>query len=310
MNDSWPRVLALAERQHSVFSLAQAASFGVSRRFVDHRTSRGELARVHPGVVRVVGARETFAQRAMAATLWLGDRSALSHTSAARILRLDGGADATLHLSVPNGETRGRRANGIRVHRTMVLPDRHRTFVGTVACTSAPRTLVDAAAMLDDEALEAAAESARRMGIMTVGDLERVLHEVGQHRAGVGKLRRYVEQNRGQPALQYKLEVKLDGLLRATCLGPFVRQHRVRVESGAVYRVDFARPEVRFAVEAEGFRWHGSHLQWKRDRLRTAAIEAAGWRLMFVTWDDVTRLADQTLERIAGALAGAQVVSG
>jgi very-short-patch-repair endonuclease len=43
-------------------------------------------------------------------------------------------------------------------------------------------------------------------------------------------------------------------------------------------------------------------LQWKSDKTRTAWLERQGWRLVTVTWDDVTRRPAATLDRIAIAL--------
>ncbi|MDQ1481504.1 MAG: hypothetical protein QOI44_2365, partial [Actinomycetota bacterium] len=40
----------------------------------------------------------------------------------------------------------------------------------------------------------------------------------------------------------------------------------------------------------------------KRDRRRLAAIEAARWRIVQVTWADVTEQPGQTIERLAFAL--------
>jgi very-short-patch-repair endonuclease len=68
------------------------------------------------------------------------------------------------------------------------------------------------------------------------------------------------------------------------------------------YRLDFAWTDLWFAVECEGFEIHGNRLAWKRDRRRVAALERAGWRIMVVTWDDVTRHPAETLERVALAL--------
>ena len=56
------------------------------------------------------------------------------------------------------------------------------------------------------------------------------------------------------------------------------------------------------ALECDGFAWHGNRLRWKRDRRRVAQIEALGWRIIFVTWDDVTLHPDETLHRVALAL--------
>jgi very-short-patch-repair endonuclease len=99
------------------------------------------------------------------------------------------------------------------------------------------------------------------------------------------------------------LEVKAAGMLRRNGLADFVPQHPVPVAPGRSYSVDFAWPFARLAVECDSYRWHGRHAQWKRDRRRIAQIERAGWRVIFVTWDDVTRHAEETVARIRLGLA-------
>ena len=85
-------------------------------------------------------------------------------------------------------------------------------------------------------------------------------------------------------------------LLRSSQLPPPTRQsHSVGTGSTSPSR-------QRVGVECEGFEFHGHRLQWKRDKRRTAWIEAHGWRLLFVTWDDVTKRPTETLGRIHLAL--------
>ena len=65
-------------------------------------------------------------------------------------------------------------------------------------------------------------------------------------------------------------------------------------------------PEIRcglgVAVEAEGSEWHANRAQWKTDPMRVAALERLGWRVLIVTWDDVTLRPAETLDRFARAL--------
>jgi very-short-patch-repair endonuclease len=56
-------------------------------------------------------------------------------------------------------------------------------------------------------------------------------------------------------------------------------------------------------LECEGFEYDGNRLTWKRDKRRTAWIEAQDWRLLFLAWDDVTKRPDETIARIQLALA-------
>ena len=97
--------------------------------------------------------------------------------------------------------------------------------------------------------------------------------------------------------MESRLEVKLARLVRRSALPAPERQYRV-----GRFRLDFAWPSSRIACECDGFEHHGSRLAWKRDRGRLAALEGAGWRIVQVTWADVTREPEQTLDRLAFAL--------
>ena len=92
-------------------------------------------------------------------------------------------------------------------------------------------------------------------------------------------------------------KVKLARLLRASSLPRPERQFSV-----GRYRIDFAYPRILVGLECEGYEYHGGRLAWKRDKRRTAWLESQGWRLIFVTWDDVTTEPEQTLHCMSGAL--------
>ncbi len=290
----------LASMQYGVVSRTQALDAGLSTRQIDLRVESGRLAVVHPGVYRTAGAPQTGRQRAMAACLWLGPETLTSFVTGAALLRLDGCRTPDLHVSVPRDVRRRVAEPTITIHRVRLLPRIDRVVVDGIPCTSATRTIIDCAALLDDEALEVAFESARRMGLTSVRALAlRAADLCKPGRSGSRAIRELLaRQQPGDQALQYRLEVKLARLLRNSGLPSLERQVKI-----GPYRIDFASRVERVGVECEGFEYHGSRLAWKRDKARTAWLEAQGWRLIFVTWDDVTRRPEQTLERIAIALA-------
>jgi very-short-patch-repair endonuclease len=307
MNDAWDRLVDLAERQHAVFALEDARCLGVPVYIVRERAASNVIERVYPEVFRIRGSRPTARQRAKAATLWLGEPASVSHPTAARLLRLDGDWPRDLRVSVPRATSRGRNAaTDVRLHRVRDLPGIDRRVVDTIPCTSAARTMLDLAVDLDDERFEVAAESARRMGLMTTAVLARRFEALGR-RAGADRVRRYIVSSEGQPAVQYRLEVKTRRLLEQLRLPPFRRQLPIRGADGERYFVDFVFEAQRLIVECDGFAWHGNHLQWKRDRKRVAALEAAGWRLLHLTWDDVTRRPAEVETRLLIALGLAAV---
>lgn len=292
MNDADEGVAAIAEQQFGVFARAQAQAAGLSERAMSRRVMTGRWVEVFPSVYRLPGATRTGRQRAMAAVLWGGDESAISHTTAGRLLRLDAVRSDGLHLTVPR--SLGRRPRDLVQHR-MQLSRRDLLTVDGIRCTTAGRTIIDCAAVLSDEDLEDAFEQARRMGLTSAAALTRLAEELcGRGRPGSARVKRLVAaQAPGDRALESRLEVKLARLLRKSGLAPPVRQHPV-----GRFRLDFAWPALRVACECDGFEHHGSRLAWKRDRSRLAAIEAAGWRIVHVTWGDVTQQTDRTLDRL------------
>ena len=74
-----------------------------------------------------------------------------------------------------------------------------------------------------------------------------------------------------------------------------------RVHTG-VFRVAGSYPSPRES--------HGNRLAWKRDRRRIARLEALGWRLLHVTWDDVTLHPRETIGRIREAVPLTRAVLG
>jgi very-short-patch-repair endonuclease len=289
-------LLALAETQYGVVARSQAVAIGSTAGQVDRLLRSGRFRLLFPGVYAVSGAPRTGRQRAMAAALWLGDDAAISHLTGATMLRFDGCKTRELWVSVLR-DVRRRTNDDIRIVRVLQLPSVDRVTIDGIPCTSATRTILDCASRLDREALEVAFESARRMGLTSPDFLARRAAELGV-RAGASAIRELLShQQPGERSLQYRLEVKTARLLRESALPRFERQYPL-----GTYRIDFARPELLFGIECEGFEYHGSRLQWKRDKKRTAWIEAQGWRLLFVTWDDVMLEPEQTLDRIRLAI--------
>jgi very-short-patch-repair endonuclease len=80
-----------------------------------------------------------------------------------------------------------------------------------------------------------------------------------------------------------------------------VAQHAVRDRGQFVARVDFAWPDHRLALEYEGT-WHGAPQQVPEDRERLNRLFTAGWRVIFVTKEDLRR-PERLLVRIWAALS-------
>jgi len=70
----------------------------------------------------------------------------------------------------------------------------------------------------------------------------------------------------------------------------------------ATYEVDFLFAAERVVVEADGERFHGTSQARDLDATRQAALEAAGYRVVRLTWQQVKRGRAQTVSRLRRAL--------
>ena len=87
--------------------------------------------------------------------------------------------------------------------------------------------------------------------------------------------------------------VMLDGGLPEPVL-----QYEIVDRDGRLWRVDFAWPDQRVAVEFDGFDWHSSPEALRKDRQKRAALEEIDWRVLSIVSDDVRRHRDVMVRRI------------
>lgn len=272
----------LKRRQYGVFERDQARAIGMTDDAIRHRVSTGELARMHPRVYRDTASAVTWVQSMTAALLWAGGSGAASHRSAAAIWEFDGCLQDVIEVTVPSSR---KSPPGLIVHRA-VLPNGDVASVAGLKTTSPTRTLLDLAAVVDEEVLEIALDSALRKGLTSIDYLARRFGEKRSRgrpgTAAIGRL--LVERSRIARHLDSPLETKFLRLLR--------RERLPSPEAGVVvghYRLDFAYPAIRLGIELDGYAFHSGRDTWEYDRRRNNDLVALGWTILHFTWDDVTR---------------------
>ena len=82
-------------------------------------------------------------------------------------------------------------------------------------------------------------------------------------------------------------------------------QYEIVDRDGRLWRVDFAWPDRRLAVEYDGFDWHSSQESLRIDRQKRAALEEIDWRVLSIVSDDVRRHPDVMVRRIDAHLVRA-----
>jgi very-short-patch-repair endonuclease len=71
----------------------------------------------------------------------------------------------------------------------------------------------------------------------------------------------------------------------------------------AGYEVDFHWPAARLIVETDGRETHDTPHQFEEDRRRDLALSLAGWRVVRLTWRQVTREPETVVALLRSQLA-------
>ena len=216
----------------------------------------------------------------MVAVLWAGASSVISHGCAATLWEFERGGRQRVELWTP----RQLKADDIDVHRGTRIDRADRTTLGPIAITTPERTLMDESARLEDIALSGLLESAIKVGLVDEQGLRlRVSALKSSGRAGAGRLDRLLFRGEG-PAIESTLEALVWTIMFEGGVRTPVRQHWVNVAGGR-YRLDFAWPDFKVAVECDGYEAHGStRARFGKDRARYAELVASGYRVLPVTW--------------------------
>jgi very-short-patch-repair endonuclease len=271
----------LAREQWGAFRLDQALALGLSKDSVHRLVRKGEWVRIFTGIFATGLDLAGWQQRAMAACLWAREGVAASHECSAALWELDGIVPGTVEvLRLHKKHSPG---PGVVVHSTtrrFAIQSRY-----GIPVTSATRTLIDLAGVLDEPTLELALESALRRRLTSLLRLQRGLDEEGGHgRPGSDKLGALLgHYGRSTVPTESNLEAKVLQILRRNGFPQPARQYVVRGEDGFAARIDFAYPQAMVAIEAEGYRWHSGREAWARDRVRTTRLASLGWRILYVT---------------------------
>jgi very-short-patch-repair endonuclease len=286
------QLAALARRQHGLISFEQT---GRDRHGVDHAIASGRLERVRRGVYRIAGTPPTWEQDVMAAVLAI-PASRASHRTAARLFGLEAFTADLVEVTVQSRQHS--RRDGVVVHETAIVGPVHGQIVRGIPCMSVARTLCDLTASLDRWTVEHAVDESLRKRLVTRGQLLEVftaLQHPGRRRSTV-MLRILDARATGLRPGDSHPEVRVTKLLIAAGLPRPVQQHELRV-NGRTIRIDLAYPELRVAIEYDGWEFHSTRSSFDHDRARANELELRGWIVLRFT----SQSADATILRTVQA---------
>jgi very-short-patch-repair endonuclease len=223
-----------------------------------------------------------------------GEGGLVSHRSAAALYGIAPPVHAGVQVTVVRRSCRSR--TGLQVHNVERLDDRDRRFPHGIPATSPARTVVDLASEATPDELERAIAEAYALKLVTENELQAAADRVPNH-SGVAALRAQLRRDGGPQWTKSDGERRMLKLIRKAALPPPQTQIRI-----AGWPADFLWAEQRLIVEVDGYRFHSGRRAFERDRRRDQAHIAAGYRIIRVTWRQLTEEPLVIIATIARAL--------
>lgn len=280
-------VARFASSQFGLVGRSQLLGAGVTEAKIAHRLETGHLDRVFRRVYRVAGSERTWRAELMAALLYCGPGSALSHRTAARLhelLRLP----ETVEICTPRRRRARELPDSWVIHTSVVFPKADLIHVGGLTCTTVERTLIDLGAVVSKRRVGHAVEEALRSDRTDLGVLSFVhQRRRGRGRRGAGVLASVLEDLVVAAPTESPLERDFLDLMLLTGLPVPATQHVIEDGDAFVGRVDFFWPDHDVIVEVDGHSYHSTRDQRSSDSSRQNRLTALGYTVLRFTSDQL-----------------------
>lgn len=282
----------LLAAQGGVASTAQLMTL-LSRSQLDIKIRDRELIKVWTGVYSADEPDTLLRLRGL--DLRAGEPVAICLATAAAGYGFDTEDVVDLHVLNPVGHQL-RNSPGLIVHRRDGVP--LRMIDGRPAAAPA-WTAVEVARGLRRPRALATLDAALRSGTCDRrGMWAAAVRQAG--RRGIVKVRDLLPLAAAQAESPMESEARLAMIDHG--LIPPALQYEIVDRDGQIWRVDFAWPESRVAVEYDGYAWHGNPAAFRRDQQKRAALQEVGWTTVSIVADDVRRTPKQMVRRITAQL--------
>lgn len=278
-------IATLAARQHGRVARRQLEDRGIGRGPIARRLKQRRLHPVLPGVYAVGSRHGGTSEVLMAAWLYGGPDSVLSHRGAARFWEI--GTFGSVDLTSP----RNRRGTANLVFHRAALPDADWIHRDALRVTTPARTLLDLAAIVPEGRLQACLTEAEVLGHLDQASIRSILDR-HPSRAGAPLLRRLAGIEAGldrRGRIRSPLEERFRAFAEAQPDWPRVIYNARLQLGGRTLEVDVLIPSARVAIELDGRSTHDVAERFHGDRERDRVLLAHGYRPVRVTSEHLDR---------------------
>ena len=290
--ERWHDLFSFAEDQHAAFTVAQARELGLDGHALARLRRDRLIDRIRPGVHVVLSLIDDWT--VMAAIQLAQPRAVAGYRAAAALKQFDGLDRVIIDVLVPPNVW----LRGANVHRVTDLVVPEIVVVDGIRCTDDVRTLIDYAAVVDEDHLERAMESVFRRS----PEKRQLLVDRATALARPGK---------SGPTAALRVEAKLPSVRTDSdletvywqCLRRCGVELPVRQYPVGRYRLDQAYPPEKLFIELDGYGSHGNREAFIRDRHRQNELVSLGWSPLRFSDSDVRYFGRRTAMQTASELA-------
>ena len=289
----------IAATQFGVLARRQLLELGVGPDAIQRRLAAGRLHTLHRGVYAVGHTALAPQARLTAGVLAAGPDAVVGHQSAAALWEIRKLTPGPIHLITP---TERRQRPDLHLHHRLLLADEVTIRQGMPTTTPA-RTLFDLAAVLPQSQLERAIAEAAFLRLPIAPSLPLLLERHPGQRGNTNLKAALKNADLGNGIPKSELERRFLALVRKHRIPHPEVNHHVQI-AGRDFERDCLWRDQRLNVELDGRQGHTTDHRFERDRADDRAMVAAGWRVIRVTWRQLTD-ESQTLVRDVVDLLGA-----
>ncbi|MBJ7330587.1 MAG: DUF559 domain-containing protein [Solirubrobacteraceae bacterium] len=271
-------IVARCARQHGVASGDQIVDLGLSRQAIRRRVRAKTLFEIYDDAFSLSPVVSADGRRAAAVLSITKGRTMLTAWSGAELFRMARRPDDRHHVVTMRGGVRDR--DGLVIsHTRLELP--HRRVRG-IPVTEPLRVLLDIGVDLRGRELERLVGEALYLRLVRDGDIDNVARRYPGHPGLVNLGAISPEEARNRRTVMPLAERMLLAI-DALAVPPPICEYEVYGHSGKRYRADFAWPELRIILEADGRDTHTRRKTMEDDHFRNTDLLAAGWRTVRFT---------------------------
>ncbi|MHA6525321.1 endonuclease domain-containing protein [Tessaracoccus sp. G1721] len=240
---------------------------------------RGELTAVLPAIFALPDKASEFETRVAAAAASTRPYIAVGRTAARATWwpELEGDVVSLAHQGVLDDRS------GFEFHERYIPPALVNS-AGPLPLTSPALTVLDLIPELGPDVVD----EALRRRVVTLGHLQAAL-AMTPRRRGNRTRREVLLDSRDAP--WSALERLAHRTLREARIPGWVTNFHVDLGPTVIY-LDIAWPQLKVAVEIDGFEFHGSKESFHADRKRDAALTAAGWLVLRFSSETIVAMPD------------------